>query len=261
MRGMTCQDPGGKCSDLPVRNAERYRILPGDQDKHQSRPAGKYFADQHGIDHKIRVSYRGHLIQSIRSTLFDTFYHRQALFAAGSSDRKAVMSQEQKTRIRNIILRIIVILLLCLLVSRLGRNDKPSGTQNENTQTQSAQTENAQIADSSAQDNTEPANGTSMSASDSSEKTEAIYTFRNSYLRGEHFDKHGDEFDYDSAEEYEKGACAVVNNTSALHKTEAEDGDDVYYIEKTNEFVVVSKDGYIRTYFKPRDGIRYYNRQ
>ena len=46
-----------------------------------------------------------------------------------------------------------------------------------------------------------------------------------------------------------------------VRKTEAEDGDDVYYIESTNEFVVVSADGYIRTYFKPDSGIRYYNRQ
>ena len=29
----------------------------------------------------------------------------------------------------------------------------------------------------------------------------------------------------------------------------------------TNEFVVVSTDGYIRTYFKPDSGLRYYNKQ
>ena len=31
--------------------------------------------------------------------------------------------------------------------------------------------------------------------------------------------------------------------------------------EETNEFVVVSTDGYIRTYFNPSDGIDYFNRQ
>ena len=46
-----------------------------------------------------------------------------------------------------------------------------------------------------------------------------------------------------------------------IHKLEAEDGDDVYYLEETNEFVIVSTDGYIRTYFKPSKGIDYYNRQ
>lgn len=53
---------------------------------------------------------------------------------------------------------------------------------------------------------------------------------------------------------------SVVNNSDALHKTQ-EDGDDVYYIVSTNEFVVVSTAGYIRTYFKPDSGIKYYNKQ
>ena len=66
---------------------------------------------------------------------------------------------------------------------------------------------------------------------------------------------------FDTAAEYEAAASAVVNNKDALHKTEKEDGDDVYYLEDTNEFVIVSQDGYIRTYFNPSDGIRYYNRQ
>ena len=66
---------------------------------------------------------------------------------------------------------------------------------------------------------------------------------------------------FSSAKEYEKAAAAVVANSSALHKKEAEDGDDVYYIESTNEFVIVSTDGYIRTYFNPDAGIAYYNRQ
>lgn len=39
-----------------------------------------------------------------------------------------------------------------------------------------------------------------------------------------------------------------VKNSAALHKTEAEDGDGVYYLESTNELVIVSTDGYIRTF-------------
>ena len=64
-----------------------------------------------------------------------------------------------------------------------------------------------------------------------------------------------------SAADYEKAAAAVVNNPAALHKIEKEDGDDVYYVESTNEFVVVSTDGYIRTYFLPDRGIDYFNKQ
>lgn len=87
------------------------------------------------------------------------------------------------------------------------------------------------------------------------------YTFRNDEYLTQHFNKHGDEFSYDTKEEYLQGANNVINSPNALHKKEAEDNDDIYYIEDTNEFVVVSTDGYIRTYFKPNGGIEYYNRQ
>ncbi len=87
------------------------------------------------------------------------------------------------------------------------------------------------------------------------------YTFRNEELLESHYQKHGIEMGYSSAEEYEIAASNVVNNPEALHKTEKEDNDDVYYLEETNEFVIVSTDGYIRTYFYPESGIKYYNEQ
>lgn len=91
------------------------------------------------------------------------------------------------------------------------------------------------------------------------------YHFRNKKLLNQHFEKHGDEFkddfDYSTAEEYEKGASDVINDKDALYKTEAEDGDGVYYIEATNEFVILSTDGYIRTYFRPNGGKSYFDRQ
>lgn len=87
------------------------------------------------------------------------------------------------------------------------------------------------------------------------------YTFRNERLLQSHYEKHGIEMGFSSPEEYEAAACAVISHPDALHKLEAEDGDDVYYVEATNEFVIVSVDGYIRTYFYPNAGIDYYNRQ
>jgi len=87
------------------------------------------------------------------------------------------------------------------------------------------------------------------------------YHFRSDKLLNQHFEKHGGEFDYSTASEYEKGASDVINSSEALFKTEAEDGDGVYYIEQSNEFVILSVDGYIRTYFKPSGGIDYFNRQ
>ena len=87
------------------------------------------------------------------------------------------------------------------------------------------------------------------------------YTFRNSRLLNEHYEKHGIEMGFASAAEYEAAASAVINNPTALSKTEKDDGDYVYYVEATNEFVILSKDGYIRTYFLPSAGKAYYDRQ
>ena len=92
-------------------------------------------------------------------------------------------------------------------------------------------------------------------------QTAKDYRFRNEKLLNEHFEKHGGEFGYSSATEYETAASKVINDVRALHKLEKEDGDDVYYIEETNEFVILSSDGYIRTYFKPNSGIKYHEKQ
>ena len=87
------------------------------------------------------------------------------------------------------------------------------------------------------------------------------YHFRNEELLVQHFEKHGIEMGFNSKEEYEKAACDIVNNKEALHKKEKEDNDDIYYLEATNDFVVVSFDGYIRTYFRPDSGKRYFEKQ
>ena len=52
-----------------------------------------------------------------------------------------------------------------------------------------------------------------------------------------------------AAEEYLAAANAVVANPAAFHTLQAEDGDDLYFLESTGEFVVVSPAGYIRTYY------------
>ena len=87
------------------------------------------------------------------------------------------------------------------------------------------------------------------------------YHFRNEKLLKQHYEKHGIEMGFDSPEEYEAAASAVIYNPDVLTKTEKEDGDYVFYVEDTNEFVVVSTDGYIRTYFLPSGGKSYFDRQ
>lgn len=77
----------------------------------------------------------------------------------------------------------------------------------------------------------------------------AAYVFRNDRLLTQHYEKHGIEMGFASKEAYQAAASAVITNPAALYKIEAEDGDGVYYIESTGEFVILSTDGYIRTYY------------
>lgn len=99
------------------------------------------------------------------------------------------------------------------------------------------------------------------SSAESSVEDYAEYSFRTKKLLKSHYEKHGKEMGFPDAKSYEKAASDVINNPNALYKTESEDGDGVYYVEETNEFVILSTDGYIRTYFCPDKGIDYFNRQ
>lgn len=87
------------------------------------------------------------------------------------------------------------------------------------------------------------------------------YSFSSEEALEQHFYKHGSEFGYSTKEEYLQGAINVIENPDSLKKTEMEDGDIVYYLKSTNEIVFVSPSGTIRTYFRPDDGIDYFNRQ
>ena len=124
--------------------------------------------------------------------------------------------------------------------------------------------------DTAGSDTVTPGNGTNTSGNntntsgsdtDTAGTVYITYTFRNDKLLSQHYEKHGIDMGFSSKEAYEAAASDVINNPAALHKTEKEDGDYVYYIEATNEFVILSTDGYIRTYFLPDAGISYYNRQ
>lgn len=93
------------------------------------------------------------------------------------------------------------------------------------------------------------------------EKRQKTYTFRDEEHLLEQYEKHKDKFHYDTPEEYEEQANRVIHTFAVLHKQEKEGDDNIYYAVDTNELVVVSSDGYIRTYFKPEEGMKYYNKQ
>jgi len=123
------------------------------------------------------------------------------------------------------------------------------------------ETEESISADYEAEESISATSETVTESESKQEESKYAYTFRNEQLLNEHYEKHGIYMKYKSPEKYLKGANRVIADKDTLHAIEAEDGDDVYYLEKTNEFVVVSKDGYIRTYFCPEDGIEYFHRQ
>lgn len=114
----------------------------------------------------------------------------------------------------------------------------------------------------------EPSDVTSQSSKQSSSaKSNApkkTYQFRTKELYQNHYNKHHQQFGSITKEEYLKNAnkliAAYKQSTDVLSK-QGKDDDTLFYHVKTNEFLVLSPDGYIRTYFKPTKGIEYYNRQ
>lgn len=186
--------------------------------------------------------------------------------AAGSSPASASPSAGGGKGIMATVAGIMLLLVVCFFLRQTGilsdGNDNPSvaaGLQTEAPTPEAAVTSPPEEMTTPSSELTSGDTQTEQPSA-SSEETN-IYTFRSEKLLLDHYKKHGIDMGFDSAEAYEAAANEVIHNPDALHKLEAEDGDDIYYLEETNEFVVVSTDGYIRTYFNPDKGIDYYNRQ
>ena len=109
-------------------------------------------------------------------------------------------------------------------------------------------------------ENKETQSATEAAISAIEEKQEKTYGFKYPDRLTSHYEKHGIEMGFETEEQYLEAANALINNPEALHKTEAEDGDDIYYLEATNEIAFVSTEGFIRTYFIC-NGKDYYDRQ
>jgi pyocin large subunit-like protein len=98
---------------------------------------------------------------------------------------------------------------------------------------------------------------------DTDNNVEIVYTFRSEEQYQAHFEKHAEEFGDITKDEYLIMANSLILDETGevMTKLEKEDNDTVYYKVETNEFLILSTDGYIRTYFRPDDGIDYFNRQ
>ena len=179
------------------------------------------------------------LIAFVRSSLFDTWMgadgEQQEVVLAEATEEPKETEEPKKT-------------------TAPKKTEEPKETAKPKTTEKPKQT--AESKETTASKETENPPETASEAG-----TESTLQFRSKKLLNQHYEKHGIEMGFASAQEYEEAAAAVVANPDALHKTEKEDGDDVYYLESTNEFVIVSTDGYLRTYFLPSGGIKYYNKQ
>ncbi len=75
----------------------------------------------------------------------------------------------------------------------------------------------------------------------------------------QHYKKHGIEMGFASADEYVRRANEVIKGN--VLSTRQDDNDIAYFNEESEEFVVVSPQGFIRTYFIPDTGIEYFKKQ
>ena len=153
----------------------------------------------------------------------------------------------------------IVVLLILALAFGYGISQINSAKLSNNDVTDIGETISTALTE--AETTAEVTETSTFSESAETEIPAKQYHFRNSELLNEHYKDHGIEMGFASAEEYEKAAAAVIDALGVLHKYEKEDNDDVYYLESTNEIVIVSTDGFIRTYFKPDRGKDYFDEQ
>ncbi len=105
---------------------------------------------------------------------------------------------------------------------------------------------------------------TKAQTTEETKKQTVEYKFRNKDRLNEHYEKHGIEMGFPNAEAYRKAASDIINSAGTdgvLSKYKSDgSGDMCFYVEATKEFVVLSNDGYIRTYYIC-SGIKYYERQ
>ncbi len=174
-----------------------------------------------------------------------------------------------KTKWFRALLSLAIILLLTWLSGRMESSDnqddvKPTDVvmDNETTPTEGVKpTDTPNPTETPKPTDTPKPTKAPTDAPTPTEKPVVQYTFRTKSQLDSHFEKHGHEMNASSAEEYLEMANRVIQSEDALHKLEKEDNDHIYYLVETNEFVVLSQDGYIRTYFLPSAGLDYYERQ
>lgn len=115
------------------------------------------------------------------------------------------------------------------------------------------------VASSSSGSGSSSTGGTSNSGNSNVATTNSV-TFRTVTDLMEQFDWHGSNLGYTSSLDYLSGANKVVLNPQSLQLSQGS-GATAYFLESTDEFVLVSSDGFLLTYFIPDNGILYFFQQ
>ena len=79
-----------------------------------------------------------------------------------------------------------------------------------------------------------------------------------------HFRNHGKDMGIENEESYKQHAIKFANTIDKKNCesfVDKETGATYKYNKVTNEFEIIKKNGYIATYFKPKDGYNYYKNQ
>ena len=141
--------------------------------------------------------------------------------------------------------------LLCVLVS-LGpacapREEAPAGTARDEARTSKHDAERS----------TPPA------AARRGPSPRSNVGFRTRELLAEHYRKHGEEFGRITMDEYLRGAQDLRDRAAggATLEIVRDDGVVTRFDRSSGAFIAFGRSGVIRTYFRPRDGERYFRRQ
>ncbi|MBE7069180.1 MAG: hypothetical protein E7386_01625 [Ruminococcaceae bacterium] len=86
--------------------------------------------------------------------------------------------------------------------------------------------------------------------------------FKSSTLNN-HVDKHMKSLGFSSKEEYRAHAVYFANKIDRVNNlsyVRPRTGETVKFNTKTGEFAVITKEGYVTTYYRPKTGIKAYNK-
>ena len=105
---------------------------------------------------------------------------------------------------------------------------------------------------------------TPLKRSDFEEPAKKIEFFNGLDTWFDRINEYGKELGLDSKESYKQHAIKFANTVdrkNCVSFVDVNSGATYKYNKKTSELAIITKDGYVATYFKPKDGYSYYKKE